>query len=230
MVQKYEEGLCCSTGRLTASYIGRKSSDPATRRQLELDVTIDGSPGAALGVMSQGEINALALSIFLPLATMPESPFGFLVIDDPVQAMDPAKVDGLARALDKAAAHRQVIVLTHDNRLADGLRYLNIPATILRVTRRPRSVVDVRVCRDPVEQALTDAGDLSSDTKVPQVAANVVPGLCRTAVEAALTQGGWRHQSRIGRTRTEIETDLLAAKKRLTSLASFAILPSRQAS
>ena len=38
----------------------------ATRRALELDVTIDGTPGSALGTMSQGEINALALSIFLP--------------------------------------------------------------------------------------------------------------------------------------------------------------------
>ena len=37
-----------------------------TRRRLELDVSIDGEPGAALGVMSQGEINALAISIFLP--------------------------------------------------------------------------------------------------------------------------------------------------------------------
>ncbi len=70
-----------------------------TRRQLDLDVTIDGEPGSALGVMSQGEINALALSIFLPRATIAASPFRFLVIDDPVQAMDPAKVDGLAKVL-----------------------------------------------------------------------------------------------------------------------------------
>src|SRR5258705_474540 len=42
----------------------------ATQRKLELDVSIDGSPGAALGVMSQGEVNALALSVFLPRATM----------------------------------------------------------------------------------------------------------------------------------------------------------------
>jgi hypothetical protein len=59
--------------------------------------------------MSQGEVNALALSVFLPRARLPASPFRFLVIDDPVQAMDPAKVDGLARVLEKAAADRQVI-------------------------------------------------------------------------------------------------------------------------
>src|ERR1022692_4174693 len=103
----------------------------ATQRRLELDVSIDGTPGAALGVMSQGEINALALSIFLPRATMPDSPFRFLVIDDPVQAMDPAKVDGLARVLEKVAADRQVIVFTHDNRLVSAVKDLNIPAMIL---------------------------------------------------------------------------------------------------
>ena len=45
---------------------------------------------------------------------MPESPFRFLVIDDPVQAMDPVKVEGLARVLHRTARTRQVIVLTHD--------------------------------------------------------------------------------------------------------------------
>ena len=33
-------------------------------------------------------------------------------------------------------AGRQVIVFTHDNRLAAAMRDLNIPATILEVTRR----------------------------------------------------------------------------------------------
>ena len=35
------------------------------------------------GVMSQGEVNALALSLFLLRARLPSSPFRFLVIDDP---------------------------------------------------------------------------------------------------------------------------------------------------
>ena len=52
---------------------------------------IDGVAGAALGVMSQGELHALALALFLPRATLPESPFRFVVIDDPVQSMDPAQ-------------------------------------------------------------------------------------------------------------------------------------------
>jgi recombinational DNA repair ATPase RecF len=73
----------------------------ATQRKVVLDVTVDGVGGAALGVMSQGELHALALSLFLPRATLAESPFRFLVIDDPVQSMDPARVDGLARVLEQ---------------------------------------------------------------------------------------------------------------------------------
>jgi hypothetical protein len=150
----------------------------STSRHVELDVSVDGAPGSALGVMSQGELNALALSVFLPRARLPASPFRFLVIDDPVQAMDPAKVDGLARVLEKAAADRQVIVFTHDNRLAEAVRQLRLPAVILEVSRRPGSVVEVRPCLDPVTQALADAGALAADSSVPpDVAARVVPGL-----------------------------------------------------
>jgi recombinational DNA repair ATPase RecF len=196
----------------------------ATQRKLELDVSIDGEPGAALGVMSQGEINALALSIFLPRATMPQSPFRFLIIDDPVQAMDPAKVDGLARVLEQVAADRQVIVFTHDNRLAAAVQDLTIPATVLEVTRRPRSVVQVRRCLDPVEQALKDAGALNADRAVPAtVAMRVIPGLCRSAIEAELTQAVWRRQLRTGRTRDEIEAELTDARRRFTNLAALAM-------
>ena len=196
----------------------------ATQRHVELDVSVDGASGSALGVMSQGEVNALALSVFLPRATLPASPFRFLVIDDPVQAMDPAKVDGLARVLERTAAGRQMIVFTHDNRLARAVRQLSIPAAILEVTRRPGSAVQVRTCLDPVDQALRDAGALAADDSVPAgVAARVVPGLCRTAVEAAFTEAVWRRKLRAGRGHAEIEEDLEAASTRL----NLSLPPSR---
>jgi hypothetical protein len=195
----------------------------STQRHVELDVSVDGAPGSALGVMSQGEVNALALAVFLPRARLPASPFRFLVIDDPVQAMDPAKVDGLARVLDKAASDRQVIVFTHDNRLAQAVRDLRLPATVLQVTRRSGSAVEVRECLDPVQQALRDAGALAADSSVPpEVAARVVPGLCRTAVEAAFTEAVWRRQLREGRGHAEVEA-LLEEAVRLTLLAALAI-------
>ena len=100
----------------------------AQRRRVTLRVTVDGTPAEALGVMSQGELHALALSLFLPRATLPESPFRFLWIDDPVQSMDPARVEGLARALAETAKTRQVVVFTHDDRLPEAVRRLGIPA------------------------------------------------------------------------------------------------------
>ncbi|MEU8702046.1 hypothetical protein AB0C61_31160 [Streptomyces sp. NPDC048680] len=51
---------------------------------------VDGEEASALGVMSQGEQHSLALSLFLPRAATAYSPFGFVVIADPVQSMDPA--------------------------------------------------------------------------------------------------------------------------------------------
>ena len=175
-------------------------SGSGTRRQVEVNVTIDGSPGAALGVMSQGEVNALALSIFLPRATVAASPFRFLVIDDPVQAMDPAKVDGLARVLEDVARSRQVIVFTHDDRLPEAVRRLGIPARILEVTRRPESVVRIRPALTPVERLLKDADDLCLDDAVPEdVAAQVVPGYAGSLSRPAFTEGDPAHATPRGK-------------------------------
>ncbi|HVL98224.1 MAG TPA: AAA family ATPase [Egibacteraceae bacterium] len=156
------------------------------RRRVALDVTVDGVPGAALGVMSQGELHALALSLFLPRATLPESPFRFLVVDDPVQSMDPARIDGLACVLARVAQRRQVVVFTHDERLADAVRRLDLPARVLEVTRRAESVVEIREVDDPVSRLLGDARVLASTDDLGEGVANrVVPGFCRAALEAA---------------------------------------------
>jgi DNA repair exonuclease SbcCD ATPase subunit len=94
--------------------------------------------------MSKGELHCLALSLFLPRAMLPESPFRFLVIDDPVQSMDPARVDGLARVLEEVARTRQLVVFTHDDRLREAVCRLGIDARILEVARQPGSVVRQR--------------------------------------------------------------------------------------
>jgi len=96
-------------------------------------------------------------------------------------------------------------------------------AAILEVTRRPASAVEVRACLDPVQQALRDAGALAADHSVPaEVAARVVPGLCRTAVEAAFTETIWRRQLSAGRGHAEIEAALEAATS-LNLLAGLAL-------
>ena len=83
--------------------------------------------------------------------------------------------------------------------------------------------MQVRQCLGPVEQALKDAGALNADQELPaEVAMRVIPGLCRTAVEAALTQAVWRQQLRDGHARAEIEAGLTQARRRRHTLAAFA--------
>lgn len=159
------------------------------RREASFDVRADGAEANALGVMSQGELLALSVSVFLPRAGLDESPFRFAVIDDPVQSMDPAKVDGLAHVLARAAATRQVVVFTHDDRLPEAIRRLKLDATVLQVQRRSRSRVEVHGSRTPMRRHLDDARLMARSQSVPEeVRLRVVPALCREAVEAACAE------------------------------------------
>lgn len=212
---RQESNVALGAIRLTGS---------ATRRQVDFQVTVDGTEGAALSVMSQGEVNALALSVFLPRVTLPASPFGFLVIDDPVQAMDPAKVEGLARVFSDAARERQVIVFTHDDRLPEAVRRLGLPATVLEVTRRPGSIVDVRLALDPPGRAIQDARAVSADPGVPEeIARRVVAGLCRMALETAFAEVFRRNRLDGGESHQAVEDDLLATSTSLTARAALAL-------
>jgi recombinational DNA repair ATPase RecF len=195
-----------------------------TRRRVALDVTVDGVPGAALGVMSQGELHSLALSLFVPRATLSESPFRFVVIDDPVQSMDPARVDGLARVLEGASLDRQVVVFTHDDRLPEAVRRLDIAAEIVEVTRRDASVVELRRALDPVGRYLEDALTVAGTADLPKsAAARVVPGLGRLALEAACMEVVRRRRLGRGEPHAEVERALGDAGRlvRLLALALF---------
>lgn len=177
-----------------------------TRRRLSLEASVDGTSAGALPVMSQGELHALALALFIPRATMPASPFQFVIIDDPVQAMDPAKVDGLARVLSDLAATRQVIVFTHDDRLPETARRLGIGCHIVEVHRGARSVVDVVPSREPSGRYLDDARAVASDFEVPDATrVRVIPELCRMAVESACREVYFGRNLLAGRGRGDIE-------------------------
>lgn len=195
----------------------------ATRRRVALDVTVDGIEGAALGVMSQGELHALALSLFLPRAMLAGSPFRFLVIDDPVQAMDPAKVDGLARVLQEVAASHQVVVFTHDDRLAEAVRRLQVPATVWQVVRRERSVVELQKATDPVSRYLEDARALAKSSELPAaVSGRVIPGLCRSAIEAISHELVRKRRLARGDGHAGVE-DVIAAAKTTNQMLALAL-------
>jgi len=191
-----------------------------TNRALQLDVTVDGKRGAALGVMSQGELHSLALSLFLPRATLAMSPFRFIFIDDPVQAMDPARVDGLARVLERVAKDRQVVVFTHDDRLPASVRRLGIEATHIEVQRRAGSAVEVRPVGGPIEGHIADARTLAKTSDLPRaVAERVIPGLCRQAIEAACVMAFRRRRLTKGMEHDAIEDALTGARTLLQRLA-----------
>ncbi|GAA1084055.1 AAA family ATPase [Nocardiopsis composta] len=115
------------------------------RRRVEVDVAVDGAEAEqnAPGLLSQGEFQALALSICLPRTLAAGNPFGFLVLDDPVQAMDTETVEGLAGVLAEVGAHRQIIVFTHDTRLPEALHRLGLPADVRGIERDATSNVRV---------------------------------------------------------------------------------------
>ncbi len=126
--------------------------------------------------------------------------------------MDPAKVDGLAHVLSQTAQSRQVIVFTHDTRLPAAIRRLDLPAMVWEVARRENSVFELRTSFDPASRALDDARALVNTTELPDaVAPRVVPGFCRTALEAALTDLVWRRRLAAGVRHADIEHEIRAA-------------------
>ncbi|GAA1980019.1 ATP-binding protein [Terrabacter lapilli] len=158
----------------------------ATRRRVSIESTVDGQHAGALAVMSQGELHALALALFLPRASLPESPFRFVVLDDPVQAMDPAKVEGLVQLLAELAKSRQVIVLSHDDRLPAAARRARVGARVLEVSRGTHSTVTISTSIDPAQRYLRDAFALTRDEGLPEESLrHTLPGMLRFAIEAA---------------------------------------------
>jgi hypothetical protein len=200
-------------------------SGRSKRRRVDLDVQVDGETSIALGVMSQGELNSLALSLFLPRMTLPDSPFHFMVIDDPVQAMDPHKVDGLARVLDEVAKTRQVVIFTHDTRLQEAVRRLKIDATILEVQRDTKSRVRVVENDDAVTRYLRDANTVATKLS-KKLVGRALPGHCRGAIEAACLETIRRR--RLGRGDRHADVDFeIAEARRVFDLLALALFDDR---
>ncbi|MET7904789.1 AAA family ATPase [Streptomyces sp. NPDC005355] len=204
--------------------VSLQGSEKATVRKLVMDVTVDGEEASALSVMSQGEQHSLALSLFLPRAATADSPFGFIVIDDPVQSMDPAKVNGLAQVLHELGEHRQVIVFTHDTRLQRAFTTQELPVTVFEVERGKSSKVHVKPVIDPVRQAIGDARALASTENLPEAArTHVLPSLCRIALENAFVEAACVQHHRSGGSERDLQSAVADADKlmKMAALAFF---------
>ncbi|MFC9258668.1 AAA family ATPase [Streptomyces hydrogenans] len=203
--------------------VSLKGSEKANVRKLVMAASVDGQDAPALDVMSQGELHSLALSLFLPRATTADSPFGFLVIDDPVQSMDPTKVHGLAQVLHELGRHRQIVVFTHDPRLQKAFTDQELPATVFQVMRGEGSRVKVDCIDDPVAQAIGDARAIAATPGLPsETYSHVLPGLCRIALENAFLEAAWIRHHRTGGSEHDLQAAIDSAE-RLQEVAAFAL-------
>ena len=85
--------------------------------------------------LSQSHLNCLGLSVYLMRATSPDTPFGFVVLDDPVQSMDDQHCESfIANVIGKLLEdhEKQVIVLSHLGAVTDRIRVLQQHRPILR--------------------------------------------------------------------------------------------------
>lgn len=115
--------------------------------------------------------------------------------------------------LQEVARSRQVVVFTHDDRLRDAVRRLQIEARVLSVQRSDGSRVRLSVDSDPVTTFLDHASTVAKYGAVPtKLAARVVPSYCRWAVEAACVDAVRRRD--LGtRSHDEVDRDLAKADK-----------------
>ena len=163
------------------------------RQRLTMDLAVDGVAGNERGVLSQGELHSLALCLLLPAITRSESPFGFAIIDDPVQVMDDLSIAGLAQELEKKAERLQIIVFTHDERLPNALRVHDIRHDFIKVASSRKSVVRTEKVDDPVEQTLAAAEEAQQESDGDNWAD--VAYHCRQALELACIRAA-RHTIR----------------------------------
>ena len=142
-----------------------------------------------LGMLSAGQRNALLLAPLLAVAH--GGPFAFLVLDDPVHAFDQIRVDRLAALITTLAARQRVVVLTHDERLAEHL-LARSPDHDQRTVRRTagNGEVVVESTRGLWEVLLADAdaalGRIPKAERAAVAPVDVVRGFCRMAVDEAL--------------------------------------------
>jgi DNA repair exonuclease SbcCD ATPase subunit len=73
-------------------------------------------------VLSQGDLNALALSMFLGLVKAYSHPIGFIMMDDPSQSLGTPQKKRLVEVMDEVCESRNLIVSTMDTELQEFLQ------------------------------------------------------------------------------------------------------------
>ncbi|GIE36140.1 hypothetical protein Ait01nite_091850 [Actinoplanes italicus] len=200
------------------------------RRTVTLDLA-DGSMALPTGkdssaVLSTGQRNALSLATYLPRATQPESPFGFLILDDPIHAFDTGRVRYLAKHLMTLAERFQVVVFTHDDRLWRELRAHGALPTHIRMDRHGDGQPQVRVrhVASPGIQRLDDiqkilGAERGASIGTPEAVTAMTLAICRQAVDTEAVAQIEILGRRIGLPEATVVADLKRARKTLDQLA-----------
>jgi hypothetical protein len=107
--------------------VGFDTMEPGTDN-LKLHAVSFGTRMSAAANLSECQLNCLGLAVWLMRANTPGSPFGFVLLDDPVQSMDDDHAEAfiadiVPHLLDDHG--KQVIVLSHTQKIVERLRSLN---------------------------------------------------------------------------------------------------------
>jgi len=119
-------------GRLIDNYFRRITDNPAITK---IQFSVEGDSKTGLNsyvfkdqhgkeltpILSQGDLNAMALSIFLGMAGSKETnqPFGFVMLDDPSQSLGSQHKEKLVEVLNEVLGERMVVLSSMDKELQD---------------------------------------------------------------------------------------------------------------
>lgn len=117
---------------------------------------VDGNPSL---ICSDGQMSVIALSLFLGMALSTQDvSLPFVVLDDPLQAMDVLNVLGFGDLCRRLRDERQVVVMTHDRRFASilerKLRPRSPQHSTLRVDFHGWSTIGPEISWNRVEQEI----------------------------------------------------------------------------
>jgi energy-coupling factor transporter ATP-binding protein EcfA2 len=108
--------------------VGFESMEPGNE-EVRLHATSFGTRMSAAANLSECQLNCLGLAFWVMQALVPSSPFGFIVLDDPVQSMDDDHAQAfltslLGHLLDEKK--KQVLLLSHVEKLTHDARALSV--------------------------------------------------------------------------------------------------------
>jgi hypothetical protein len=189
------------------------------QRRVSLDITLDGAkpPHGVDGTraMSAGQRNALSLAAYLPRAVQAGTPFGFLILDDPIHAFDTWRVRYLAKELIKLAESFQVVVFTHDDRLWREVRAMDGRPSHIRMERLrgEHSRVVVKDITRPGELLLDDLdhilqGERKASIGTDEARTAMTLALCRQALDVEIVTQMEILGRRLGKHDDDLEHDL----------------------